>query len=106
MCSGVALVCVRRVGREMSSATPPTGDAAKAMRSYWDAKAREDVMYYIHNVLDYAEPDEVNFWASGRQNLVETLAPFGRAISSDDDVVEIGCGIGRITWAIASDASQ
>jgi SAM-dependent methyltransferase len=76
------------------------------MRSYWDAKARENAMYYIHSQLDYAHVDEAEFWASGRDNLDRTLAPFGLEIGPGDHVVEIGCGIGRMTRAIAERAAS
>lgn len=71
------------------------------MAAYWDAKARENAMYFIHSDLDYTRIDEASFWASGPDNLDRTLEPFGRTIRSSDDVVEIGCGIGRITRALA-----
>lgn len=71
------------------------------MRAFWDARARENAMFYIHSQLDYDEVDPAAFWASGRENLDRTLAPFGVEITPDDEVVEIGCGIGRMTRAIA-----
>jgi SAM-dependent methyltransferase len=74
---------------------------ADSMRSFWDAKARENAMYFIHSVLDYEHPDEESFWSSGTAALDQTLAPFGRTIDSGDRVVEIGCGIGRITRPLA-----
>lgn len=79
---------------------PNTSD----MRSFWDARARENSMFFIHNVLDYGDPDEESFWSSGPDNLDATLAPFGRKIDSGDRVVEIGCGIGRVTRALAARA--
>ena len=74
---------------------------AARMRAFWDARARENAMYYIHSQLDYDEVDPAAFWASGRENLDRTLAPFGLEIAQGDEVVEIGCGIGRMTRAIA-----
>lgn len=76
------------------------------MRAFWDAKARENAMFYIHSQLDYAHVDEAEFWASGRQNLDQTLSPFGLSIGPDDRVVEIGCGIGRMTRALAERAAH
>jgi len=76
------------------------------MRAYWDAKARENAMYYIHSVLDYENPDRTSFWESGGENLDATLGPFGLEISRNDRVVEIGCGIGRMTRAIAMRAAH
>lgn len=82
------------------------GSDAAAMRAFWDAKARENPMYYIHNQLDYSNVDEREFWSSGRDNLDRTLGAFGREIDRGDSVVEIGCGIGRITRAIAERAGS
>ena len=31
------------------------------MRDYWDAKARENAMYFIHSTLDYSDTDEAEF---------------------------------------------
>jgi len=77
-----------------------------AMGSFWDTKARENAMWYIHNLLDYCHPDEEEFWLSGPVNLDQTLAPFGRGIGPEDTVVEIGCGIGRMTRALATRAAR
>jgi SAM-dependent methyltransferase len=63
-------------------------------------------MFFIHSTLDYAHTDEPAFWASGPENLDRTLEPFSRAIGPADRVIEIGCGIGRITRAIADRAAH
>jgi len=84
-----------------ASRLDPTG-----MRAFWDRKARENAMYYIQNVLDYTKTDEESFWASGPEALDRTLAPFDLKVGPDDEVVEIGCGIGRMTRALASRAGH
>ncbi|MGH9029501.1 MAG: class I SAM-dependent methyltransferase, partial [Acidimicrobiales bacterium] len=96
-------------GSDMSAgigAGSATGRDQLGMRSYWDSKARENAMYFIHNTLDYTQTDEGAFWESGPDNLERTLAPFSRKILAADRVVEIGCGIGRITRAIAMRAAH
>jgi SAM-dependent methyltransferase len=75
------------------------------MRAFWDARARENAMYYIHTHLDYRRPDPEAFWASGVDNLDRTLALFGDRIDPDDRVLEIGCGAGRITRALSARAA-
>jgi SAM-dependent methyltransferase len=84
----------------------PAQPATDRMRRYWDERARENAMYYIHSRLDFAGVDEAQFWASGAENLDQTLAPFGLAIGPADRVLEIGCGIGRMTRAIAARAAS
>ena len=82
----------------------PDAASTDAMRAFWNARARENAMWFIHSNLDFAHTDEAEFWASGEENLDSTLAVFGLTIGPTDDVVEIGCGIGRITRAIAARA--
>ncbi|MHB1710034.1 MAG: class I SAM-dependent methyltransferase [Acidimicrobiales bacterium] len=77
-----------------------------SMRAYWDARARENAMFFIHTQLDYRETDESEFWASGVGTLDRTLAMRGLAIGPTDRVVEIGCGMGRITRPLANRACR
>ncbi len=77
-----------------------------AMSEFWDARARENAMFFTHSVMDYSEPDEAAYWGSGEDTLARTLGPFGREIGRDDVVVEIGCGIGRITRPLAARARR
>lgn len=96
-----------REGRSCASDTDgltAANTTARSMAAFWDAKARENAMFYIHSVLDYADTDAEAFWASGRDNLDTTLALFDRHIAPSDDVVEIGCGIGRLTRPLAERA--
>jgi SAM-dependent methyltransferase len=96
-----------REGRSGASDTDgltAANTTARSMAAFWDAKARENAMFYIHSVLDYADTDADAFWASGRDNLDTTLALFDRHIAPSDDVVEIGCGIGRLTRPLAERA--
>lgn len=84
--------------------TEADGAEGRAIRAYWDAKARENAMFFIHSTLDYAHTDEAEFWASGPDNLDRTLEPFSRTIEPTDRVIEVGCGIGRLTRALADRA--
>ena len=80
--------------------------STEAMRDYWDRKADENAMWFIHSQLDFERPDAAEFWRSGVDNLDRTLEPFGIDFTGTERVLEIGCGIGRITRAIASRASS
>ena len=71
------------------------------MRAYWDAKADENPMWFIHSQLDYAAPDADEFWRSGEEALTSTLDAVGASFAGTERVLEIGCGIGRMTRAIA-----
>jgi len=76
------------------------------MRAFWDRRARENPMWVIHSNLDYNSPDVAEFWRSGEAALDATLAPFGLSLQPADRVLEIGCGIGRITRALAGRAGE
>jgi len=59
-------------------------------------------MWYIDSRLDYREPDEAEFWAAGEDVLDKSLAMFDLALKPTDRVLDLGCGIGRVTRAIAN----
>ncbi len=71
------------------------------MREFWDARAEENALFYIDNRLDYRAPSDADFWAHGEASLESLLDAVGARIERGDDVVEIGCGVGRMTHAIA-----
>jgi SAM-dependent methyltransferase len=73
-------------------------------REFWDARAEEDAFFFVDNRLEYGAPDLERFWAEGERDLATLLAVGGVAITPDDDVVEIGCGVGRLTRALARSA--
>ncbi len=75
------------------------------MRRFWDARAAENARFYIDNTLNYFDPSDEAFWTHGETELDAMLDAVGAAIAPGDEVVEIGCGIGRMTRAIAARAS-
>jgi SAM-dependent methyltransferase len=86
---------------------PASGDAStQAMRAFWDRRARENAMWYIHSQLDFGHSDPAEFWRSGVDNLEATLKPLGVEFRGDERVLEIGCGIGRMTRALAARARE
>jgi SAM-dependent methyltransferase len=74
------------------------------MQEFWDARARENALYFIDNRVDYTSPDANEFWASGATAVDEILGLVGMRIGPDQDLVEVGCGIGRITRVLAERA--
>lgn len=75
--------------------------AGAGMREFWDRRARENPWFFISNTLDYSDPDLDRFWASGEEDLDMLLGKLGATLGPSDHVVEIGCGAGRMTRAIA-----
>ena len=75
------------------------------MKRFWDERAREDAFYFVDNRLQYGSPDLDLFWAQGREDLDDLLSHLGIAFAADDEVVEVGCGVGRLTREIARRAA-
>ena len=75
------------------------------MRRFWDARAEENALFFVDNKLDYRDPDEPVFWARGEAELESLLGSVGARLDPGDDVVEIGCGVGRMTRVLANRAA-
>jgi SAM-dependent methyltransferase len=73
---------------------------------FWDEKARENALYFVDTRLDYDDPDTEWFWAGGDEALDKMLDLVGLTIRSDETVVDIGCGVGRMTRALAGRATH
>jgi cyclopropane fatty-acyl-phospholipid synthase-like methyltransferase len=74
------------------------------MRRDWDARARENAFYYIASSRDDWTPEE--FFASGEESVRELIIADRDVICRGKDpkqmrVLEIGCGAGRMTRALA-----
>ena len=72
------------------------------MKRYWDERAEENAYYYVDNRLEFGSPDAERFWADGERVLDELLDSLGAEIVADDRIVEIGCGVGRLTRVMAA----
>jgi 2-polyprenyl-3-methyl-5-hydroxy-6-metoxy-1,4-benzoquinol methylase len=77
---------------------------SERIRSFWDEKAKEDPFWYVSSYGKYGGGRDLDdFWSSGRRiwhDLKTTLAYYPKPT---DKVVEIGCGVGRLTRAIAAE---
>lgn len=76
---------------------------ARHMADFWNERAREDALFFVDNRLDYGpDRDETWFWAEGPRvvdvMLERSDAP---AIPADAVTLDIGCGVGRLTRALA-----
>lgn len=76
------------------------------MADFWDARAREHAAYFVDNRLDYRDEGLEDFWRRGEEDLDVMLDAVGVAVRADDDVVEIGCGIGRLSRPLARRARR
>jgi len=79
--------------------------ADASMREFWDARAKEDAFFFVDNRLHYGDPDLTRFWAGGVEVVEKALEFMGAAIEPGDVVVEIGCGVGRLTRPLAERAA-
>src|SRR5690349_18375913 len=77
------------------------------MAAFWDARAREDAFFFVDDRLDYGAPDEARFWAGGEEALDAMLAAVGAPpIEPADTVLDLGCGLGRLTRPLAARAKR
>lgn len=89
-------------------------DRTEDMARFWDARAREDAYWFVDNRLEYGAPDVERFWSEGAADLDRLLAAVDASLGAEDRVLEIGCGLGRLTrpvatraaWVVALDVSQ
>lgn len=71
------------------------------MKRFWDARAREDAFFFVDNTGEYRDPDTDRFWASGEETLDKFRQYLGVTPGQNDTVLDIGCGLGRLTRALA-----
>ncbi len=79
-------------------------DILLKMRSEWDARARENARYYVNTAKEDWTDDE--FFQSGERTVAEEILTDMTNICQGRDpqamrVLEIGCGAGRVTRALA-----
>src|SRR3954453_21773472 len=75
--------------------------AAERMRRFWDARSREDPFFFVDDTLAYREPDLERFWAGGERAVASLLATLRLQLNHSDVVVDVGCGVGRLTRVLA-----
>jgi SAM-dependent methyltransferase len=73
---------------------------------FWDERAREQALFYVDNTVDYRHPDVERFWAEGERAVDAILGELAIEIRTGDSIVEIGCGVGRLTRALAARAAH
>ena len=77
------------------------------MEQFWDARAREDAYWFVDSRLEYGAPDEQAFWAGGVGALDNLLSTVGAPrIEKSHVVLDIGCGLGRLSRPLAERAER
>jgi ubiquinone/menaquinone biosynthesis C-methylase UbiE len=80
--------------------------SATESERYWDERARENALYFVDNEIGYDDPDTEAFWRRGEEVVERMLALAGVAVRPDETVLDIGCGVGRLTRALATRAER
>lgn len=83
----------------------PLQNTLDKMRADWDARARENARYYVNTATEEWTDDA--FFASGERTVAEEILTDMTNICQGRDpkqmkVLEIGCGAGRVTRALAN----
>lgn len=77
------------------------------IRSFWNRAAEENPHWYVSSYGRYdADRNLDEFWASGRTIWSDIKRVIGYTPESSDTVVEIGCGVGRLTRVIAPEVGR
>jgi SAM-dependent methyltransferase len=74
----------------------------RTMRAFWEEKARENPLYYVSSYKPYGEEDPEEFWKWGGVLAKRFLDASGIAFAGTESVLEIGCGVGRMTRYLAA----
>ena len=78
----------------------------EASHRFWNEKARENPYWYVSSFGPYEGRDLAEFWASGPRIWNDLKNAIGYAPSPAHTVVEIGCGVGRLTRALAPEVGR
>lgn len=91
--------------RLLKSKSPPLKEQLQRMQRDWDQRARENARHYVDTSrTDWTDED---FFASGEQAIAEQVRTDTENVYQGRDptqmrVLEIGCGAGRLTRALAN----
>ncbi len=75
------------------------------MRRFWDERAREDAYFFVDDRRPYRAEDSEEFWTEGKRIIETIFGMLGVRVDAADLVVDIGCGVGRLTRVLATQAA-
>jgi SAM-dependent methyltransferase len=76
------------------------------MGRFWDERAREDALFFVDDREPYGQADEARFWSQSERDLDRVLGTLGARIEPGDAVVDVGCGVGRLTRVLPERAQR
>lgn len=76
------------------------------MGAYWDERAKENALYFVDDRLRYDSPDSDRFWAYGGELVDWVLDLFDLQVRPTDRLLDLGCGLGRLTRPLAERAGD
>jgi protein-L-isoaspartate O-methyltransferase len=76
------------------------------MREFWNRRAREEPYFFVDDRRAYGDPELESFWSEGERDLGLLLELLEVRIEPSDVVLDIGCGVGRLTRVISARAAR
>jgi len=76
------------------------------MRDFWNRRAREEPYFFVDDRRAYRDRELAGFWSAGEEDLDRLLALLEVSIAPTNVVLDIGCGVGRLTRVIAARAAR
>jgi len=79
----------------------------QSSKAFWNKAAADNPYYYVSSYGSYdATRNMEDFWASGRATWSDIKRVTGYSPVHDHVVIEIGCGVGRLTRVIAPEVGR
>jgi len=78
----------------------------ESSRKFWQKKATENPYWYVSSYGPYHNRNMIEFWASGVSIWKDIRVKIGYQPKPTDSVVEIGCGVGRLSRAMSGEVGR